>query len=413
MNAITRPEKPNVLFVDDEENILRALRRMLRSRRDAWEMRFALSGAQALDMMAQQPADVVVSDMRMPGMNGAELLIEVQKNYPRTIRIVLSGFAEREAVLKTIGPSHRYLAKPVAEDVLVSSIENAMRLREHLRKESVRNTVAGLSHLPTLPDIYAAILAELNSEIGSADRLSSIIEKDIGVSAQLMRLTNSAYFSLPQKCVTVKQAINILGFDNIRAAVLVAGVVQQFTKLGPSTLGTIEKLMDRSLGLGFLAQAIARHEGWKTETVDNAFCAGLLAHVGTLLLIAHDASAFAAGMKAIEIGEATLLEAEERAFGASHAQLGAYLLGLWGFSDSIVEAVAFHHKPSQYAARGVDVLTAVHLAQYFARENDSVEQRKGTDGGLDESYCDSAGLTPRLQEFKKVCEEISKKWPHE
>lgn len=405
------PKKASILFVDDEENILRGLGRMLRGQRNAWDMRFAQSGAQALEMLAQQPADVIVSDMRMPGMNGAELLTTVQKAYPRTIRIVLSGFAEREAVLKTIGPSHRYLAKPVSEDVLVTSINNALQLRSHLHKESVQRTVTGLSHLPTLPDIYGRILAELNSELGSADRLTSIIEKDVAISAQLMRLTNSAYFSLPQKCSTVKQSINILGFDNVRAAVLLTGVFQQFSKISPKMKDTVERLMERSLAMGVIAQAIARHEGCSAETADQAFCAGLLAHIGTLLLIAHDAAAFSAGMDRVEAGEAGLIEVEEQAFGASHAELGAYLLGLWGFSDAVVEAVAFHHKPSSYTSRNIDVLTAVHAAQFLARELGAHAQRKGTDGGLDTGYAKSSGIEPRIQGWREISKTISKGWP--
>jgi len=407
------PTKPSVLFVDDEENVLRGLNRLLRSQRSKWDMRFASSGKQALEMMAQSPADVVVSDMRMPGMDGSELLGQIQKSHPKSIRIVLSGYAERESILKTIGPSHRYLAKPIAEDVLISTIENALKLRQYIHKDSVQETVAGLTHLPILPKVYTEILAELMAEHGSADHLADKIKHDVGISVQLMKLTNSAYFNLPQKCNTVKQAINFLGFENVRAAVLLAGVFEQFKHLSPAMLKDIERLTHRSLAIGVLAQAIARHEGASAETADQAFCAGLLSHVGTLLLIAHNSTAFTASMTSADSSGRSFLDMEEQTFGANHAQLGAYLLGLWGFNDVIVEAVAFHHRPSAYANSSADVLTIVHIAQHLARKSGGSNDRKGSDDGLDEDYLRFVGLHEHIPQWEEIMNTVSKDWPHE
>jgi len=406
--------KPTILFVDDEENVLSALGRMLRSRRNTWDLRFALGGQEALNMLAQQPADVIVTDMKMPGMDGSELLRIVQKKYPGSIRIVLSGFAEREAILKTIGPSHRYLAKPSSEAVLVTSIENALTLRAHIQDQKVKEAVASLSHLPTLPKIYAEILAELTAEHGSAESLSAKIEQDISVSAQLMKLTNSAYFSLPQKCRTARQAVMFLGFDNVRAVVLLAGVFDQFKHLGPSAQLTIERLSQNSLSIGVLAQAIARHQGWSADIVDQAFCAGLLSHVGTLILIAHDATKFSDMMAQVDNRQLDLLDAETQAFGANHAQLGAYLLGLWGFSDVITETVAFHHQPSIYTKAPLEVLTAVHAAQNLTRQAYGKGGRAGQKSSdWDTEYLSAHGLSQRLPEWQKILETISKEWPNE
>ena len=407
------PTKSSILFVDDEENVLAGLGRMLRSRRGTWDLRFALGGQRALEMMAESPADVVVSDMRMPGMSGAELLSRVQKSYPQAVRIVLSGFAEKEAILKTIGPSHRYLAKPAAENTLVDSIENALRLRKKVGEGEVQRVVAGLGHLPTLPDVYLAILAELNSELGSADRLAAIIERDLGISTQIMKLTNSAYFNMPQHCTTVKHAIKALGFDNVRATVLLAGVFEQFKNISPGMAAVVDRLAQRSLALGVIAQAIARHEQWSSETADQAFCAGLLAHVGTLVLIANDADRFLESMKQLERGGTTLIHVEECQFGANHAQLGAYLLGLWGFTDAIVEAVAFHHQPSQFTERAIDVLTAVHIGQHLAREaGGSIRSGKSSDG-LDEKYVRDGNLSARLPIWSQAIDAIRASWPRE
>lgn len=405
-------QRPTVLFVDDEENVLLGLKRMLRSRRSAWNMAFASSGSQALDYLAKNQAQVVVSDMRMPGMDGAELLTRIRKLYPGTVRIVLSGFTEREAILQTIGPSHRYLAKPCSEEALTKAVESSLRLRSTLRIEDLQGILTQISHVPTLPQVYAEILTELSAEFGSAEVLAEKIEKDIGLTAQLLKLTNSAYFSLPVKCATVKQAINFLGFDNIRATVLLAGVFEQFRNVSPSLLRVVEVLTHRSLGIAVLAQAISRADNQTSQAADQAFCAGLLSHVGTLILIANWPVDFTSAMARIDRDHIDILEAERTSFGATHAELGAYLLGLWGFNDAVVEAVAHHHLPSAYTLRPAPVLTAVHVAQHLAKVRRSSSGKNDLDG-LDYVYLDACGLASHVSAWRNVLDGVSKDWPHE
>ena len=105
--------KTKVLFVDDEANVLSGLRRMLRSQRQVWDMQFANGGAAALELMANQSFDVVVSDMRMPGVDGAELLNRVNDLFPDTVRLVLSGQSEHEKIFRAIGPAHQFLLSHV------------------------------------------------------------------------------------------------------------------------------------------------------------------------------------------------------------------------------------------------------------------------------------------------------------
>lgn len=387
---------------------------MLRAKRGAWDMAFAPSGAAALEMMAEAgPPDLLITDMRMPGMDGAELLGKVRSFYPKTIRFVLSGFAEREAILKTIGPSHRYLAKPCDERTLIVSIENSLKLRALMHGSALETKVTGLSFIPSPPRIYADILAELGSEFSSADSLSEKIERDIGISAQLMKLTNSAYFSLPTQCTTIKQAINFLGFDNVRAAVLMAGVFDQFRDLTPAMVRIVESVSRHSFGLGVLARALAKADGLPGDVADQAFCAGILAHIGTVVLAANQTDRFNAAMKEVDLDHTSLIQAEESEFGVNHGEVGAYLLGLWGFNDSIVEAIAHHHRPGVYTISPMPVLTALHAAQYLARTHSQKAGHRVNLEGLDTAYVEAAGGSARLQEWQKVFDSIARNWPHE
>ncbi|MCB2109334.1 MAG: HDOD domain-containing protein [Rhodobacteraceae bacterium] len=399
--------KSKILFVDDEDNVLRGLARMLRTRRDAWDMSFVNSGQAALDFLEKNKVEVVVSDMRMPGMNGAELLNKVRERWPDTIRIVLSGFAERESILKTIGPSHRYLAKPCTEQVLTEAITHSLKLRKQLQAETLRKAITGLTHIPTLPDVYARVLRELSDELASAESLAEIVEKDVSISAQLMKLTNSAYFSLQRPCTTVKQAINFIGFENVRATVLLAGVFEQFRSIAPTLVQVVERLTRRSIGIATLAQAIARNDGASQEIADQSFCAGVLAHLGTIVLIANQPKQFVDAMSKADTARGSWLDTEYEMFGATHAQIGGYILGLWGFSDGVVEAVTYHHNPSALTSAAAPILTAVHVAQYMTR-------LKATGHGeLDQAYLSASGQTERLKSWQSVFEEVTKDWPDE
>jgi HD-like signal output (HDOD) protein/ActR/RegA family two-component response regulator len=411
MLDVTRDAKaPVILFVDDEENILNGIKRLLRSKRNEWSMEFSTSAADALDLLDHIHADVVVSDMRMPHMDGAEFLAKVQERFPGTVRIVLSGFADREAILRTIGPSHRYLAKPCPEEVLVGAIESSLGLRAVLASEHIMSGIAGLTHLPTLPRIYGEILNELASEYASAESLAEKVERDVAIAAQILKLTNSAYFGLPREVSTVKQAVQFLGFDNVRAVVLLAGVFEQFKNVGGDMAKIAEVLSHRSLAIGILAQSIARAEKFSARDVDDAFSAGLLMHIGTLVLIASSSRLFREAMVELDNGGHSIEEVERKHFGGSHAELGGYLLNLWGFNDQIVEAVTFHHVPSAKNAFQNNVLTAVHAAQYFLRAKENETSGLGAREPLDLVYLERVGSVTRVPAWRDLSVALLKGW---
>ena len=410
MDNSTPAKLPVILFVDDEENILSGIKRMMRAKRSAWSMEFCTSAVAALDLLEHIRADVVVSDMRMPHMDGAEFLSKVQTLYPETVRIVLSGYAEREAILRTIGPSHRYLAKPCREEVLVGAIESSLRLRAMLTSDAIKRSIAGLTHLPTLPKVYGEILNELASEFASADSLADKIERDVAISAQILKLTNSAYFGMPRKVGTVKQAVQFLGFDNVRAVVLLAGVFEQFGNVSSEMATIAEVLSERSLGIGILSQAIARAEKLPTKDVDDAFSVGLLMHVGTLLLIANSSSQFMEAMAELDKAGMQLEDVERTKLGASHGELGAYLLNLWGFNDQVVEAVAFHHLPSKCVSFRNDILTAVHAAQYLLRAAQNTKAGANQREPLDAAYLEKLGVSGRVPAWREICASLLKGW---
>src|ERR1700758_5310713 len=140
-----------ILFVDDEPMVLDGVRRSLHAMRKDWEMSFVNSGHEALEAMAGQTFDIVVTDMRMPGMDGAQLLEEVKKRSPQSLRVILSGQSDRETILRSVNPTHQYLSKPCDGEELRTRLMRAFALKDLLENPELKGLVSKLDSLPSLP----------------------------------------------------------------------------------------------------------------------------------------------------------------------------------------------------------------------------------------------------------------------
>ncbi|MCA9259682.1 MAG: HDOD domain-containing protein [Planctomycetales bacterium] len=350
-----------VLFVDDEVNVLSGLRRMLRGLRDQWHMEFASSGVEALELFAKAPFDVVVSDMRMPGMDGAQLLQEVRNRYPNTVRIVLSGQSEQERVLRAVGPAHQFLSKPCEAETIKSTIRRASALRDELNSAELAGIVGRLESLPSLPQIYVDLVELVDSDGASTGSVGELISSDPAMAAKVLQLVNSSFFSLPHRVVDPSHAVTLLGMERIRALVLSASVFQQF-EAGPFAPEVLEGLINHSLAVATTARRIALQCGGDTGLVENAFTGGLLHDVGKIVVLSQLPDIWKKLIDASREQHTPFWQIERHTYGCTHAVLGAHLLSLWGLPDCLVEAVAWHHEPDCSADKNFSPLTAVHVA---------------------------------------------------
>lgn len=396
-----------LLFVDDEPKILDGLKRLLRPMRNEWSMTFVSGGEEALTTLEQAPFDVVVSDMRMPGMDGAQLMNEVQRRYPQIVRIVLSGHSDREMIYQSIGAAHQYLAKPCEMEHLKATILRACALRELLGNESLRRLVAGMQRIPSQPTLFAEIKKEAESETSSLKSIGAIIAKDMGMTAKVIQLVNSAYFGLNGTVSTAQQAVNLLGLDTIQALVLTVHVFSQFPRVMGGPLFQIDRLWAESLETGALARALAKAENASAREIEQAYTAGLLHDVGVLVLAANVRDQYDAVLRTASEERVPVWEVERREFGATHAEVGAYLLGLWGLEAPIVEAVAFHHCPAEYPGEAFSPLTAVHVANALQQEG-TVPATGDQPSPIDPVYLEKLHLADRLPQWRDLAGRLQK-----
>ena len=354
----------NVLFVDDDENMLAGLQRMLRPLRHEWNMKFVGSGPEALEAMEQESFHAIVTDMRMPDMDGVQLLSEVSRRQPEVVRLILSGFSEAESIMRTVGPAHQFLAKPCPPDILIDVLRRSMALRQMLSSDRMRGLLASIKNLPTPPETYFRLIKYLEDPNASFAGTAQIIERDVAMTAELLKLTNSAYFALPSRVTSPLQAIRVLGFEILRSLVLQVGIFQSFHGLAKEK-AIMEAVNRDSFRVAHIARRIAKMEGFELQRMEECFCAGMLCSIGALVLLDCLPAAFAK-VKARVLNGEDPVEAEMAEFGCTQFQVGAYLLGLWGFKNNIVEAVAFADQPGSEPASRLDVAAVVHVARVLA-----------------------------------------------
>lgn len=390
--------KKSILFVDDEALVLQGLQRMLRQMRNDWDLEFVDSGAKALEHMARANVDVIISDMCMPGMNGAQLLNEVMERYPRTVRLILSGQADKEMILKCVGAAHQFLAKPCDPEALKLTIRHASSLEALLQNENLRPLIAQIDRLPSLPSIYAELIQVLQDPEATLEQVGHIIATDIGMTAKILKLVNSAFFGLPRELSSPAEAALYLGLDTIRALVLSIHAFSQFDSLNLPGF-SLQALWAHSMETAAAAKLIAQCEQVGPRLADEAFVAGVLHDIGKLILAANFSKEFDSALRIAALEHLENAAAEKRIFGVSHADVGGYLLGLWGLPGSVVEAVALHHNPAGSVEKSFGSLTAVHVANALIHERGVI--RDGVPSGhVDTEYLAELGLDHRLDTWR-------------
>ncbi len=352
-----------ILFVDDEPNLLNGLQRMLRRMAGDWHMRFLSSGQAALELLARECFDVIVSDVRMPGMDGVQLLTLVQQRHPEIVRIILSGQADEAVMLRAVGPAHQCLAKPCDSEQIQGAVRRTLLLRNALRHDQLRQAVARLPRLPSLPELYQQIMAELRGPDPSIGAVARIVAQDLAMSAKVLQLVNSAFFGLGRKITDPARAVLYLGLDTLRGLALHNGAFEQ---LEGTRRSLVDDLWEHSAIVGGIARRLALAEKTAREEADGAFQAGFLHDIGRLVVAANIRESDQHLLRSVPGDSQSGLDKERDLLGVTHAEVGGYLLGIWGLPHPVVEAVMFHHSEHPVAGGEFPLLHAVQFAEAFA-----------------------------------------------
>lgn len=392
----------NILFVDEEKFVHKALKRSFRKMRQEWDMRFAASPSEAIEIMKKEAIEVIVTETIFQGQSGLDFLKKVRAEHAHSVRIILSGYSDQDVVLKSVDLAHQYLAKPCEDEALKATISRAFFMKELLDHKALKNIVSQIDSLPTLPAVYVELVEELKSEDASIEKIGDIISKDIGLTVKILKIVNSSFFGLRQQVTNPAKAVSMLGLDLVKAIVLTSGTFDKFKNLKAPGF-SLEQMWEHAMRTGAFAKIIAKEGGLDRRETDIAFMAGLLHDIGKLLIAAHLPDSFAVINKLAEKISIPIAEAETKVIGTNHSTIGAYLLGLWGLPDAILDATAFHHNPDNKPVTCLNSTTIVHIADALARSGQNIHQAQGTIDGLDYQYLQKAGHMTSLAQWKAAC----------
>ncbi|MCA9179229.1 MAG: HDOD domain-containing protein [Planctomycetales bacterium] len=396
-----------LLIVDDERHVLRGLSRMIDCWEQDWIVETAEDGEEALRRLSAEHFDVVLTDVRMPGMNGAELLTRVAAEHPHMIRIALSGqpsgHGGKDMVIDVAKPMHRFLAKPCPADELRSTLTKACLLQSVLEHPRLHSFVTRISSLPSTQSLYNELLDEIESPRGTVGRVAEIISRDPGMTAKVLQLANSAAVGVRAPVTSPRQAVSLLGMHAVRKLVFsheFRHAAQAVTESGQKKSSddrdfNVDALMDHSLKVGLMARAIAHAESDDDGAYNEAFTAGLLHDIGKMVLMEAASEEFERARQLAEQRGIPLWEAEREVFGASHDTLGAHLLALWGLPQPIVDAVAAHH--GEIAGEGFSPAAAVAVANLALHAEDVPARDSRLRGQLQKQ-----GLYDRFESWRRA-----------
>ena len=398
--------KKRILFVEDNPILLELYAMMLQSEQERWEVVTAEDGARALELLQQAPFDVVISDMRMPGIDGTELMARVRELFPRASRIVISGLDDQEEVARCLNSTHQFLAKPFDAKGLKATLTRIGSLDAYLADEKLRALVGQFETMPSFPSLYMEIVKELNADEPSIEQIANIIAKDPGMTAKMLQIVNSAAMGLARRIIQPIEVVGMLGTGVVRSLVLSAHIFACFER--PAVKGfSIEQLWDHVVRSGSIARTIMQLESADSADVESAYTAAMLHDVGKLMLADALSEQFQAALAMARETRIPLYQAETQVFGATHAGAAAYLLGLWGLPATVVEAVAFHHSPSQSDHSEFGPLAAVHAANVLDHRLSFAGSPEET-SGLDHDYLTRIGAQTRLADWQRAAGRLLK-----
>lgn len=351
----------SILFVDDEVQILKALRRLFHN--SPYEVLFAESAQEALGIFAERTIDLVVTDIRMPDMDGFELLRLIKQKYPLTLRVTLSGYTDSKNILKALEDNlaKLYVFKPWDNSELISTIDRLFEVQALLNNTNLLKLINNITDLPTVPTLYHDICALIEAD-ASIDQIAKKIEQDQSIASKILRVANSAFYGA--KTGNITQAIMYIGLTNVKNIVLSNSVFNEFG---------VHKNLHFSLWehvniTNKLMNAI--YPRLLGKKVPNVFAsAGLLHDVGRVIVLNYFLNLHDDMIEAAQAHpEKFITDLENEFIGTNHQLIGGYLLNWWEIPHPIVEAAMFHHDPLNPVVINKELVGVVHLANYYSWE---------------------------------------------
>lgn len=402
--TVGEAQKIRVLFVEGNEALRLALPALLHERSSRWEAAAVATAAEALPALASRPHEAIIANVQLPDGNGVELLNKVGQQFPGVARVLRCGPEDKSLLRGFVGLPPLRVTKERKAAELETALACALLVNGWTQDESLKKLLPRMQKLPTMPDLYTQVMAKLTSPNSSLDDVGKLISRDPALTARMLQMVNSPAMGLASPVAGAVEAVLHLGVERVRAMILIANASLQFD--ADQCKGFSQaSLWQHSIATATLAHAITLEETHDAALAGQAFSAGILHDVGKLLFAANLTEEYGRTISTATQQQLTAWEAERLAFGASHAELGACLLGTWGLPLGVLRAIAWHHTPGQSDDGAFSILTAVHAANALAHGGQDKSADTADSLRVDRNYLKRLGLTERWTRWRTIAEQ--------
>jgi len=395
-----------ILYLEESEQLVADLVNELREHK-FWEVAHARDLQEARTLARKQPVDVALLSATMPDTDPVQVAEELTQLHPKLTTFILAPDAESGGGLAYASGRFQYLPKPCNPNALISAVERMAKLVSWLQNNTTLNLVSGLHSLPTIPSNYQGVIRTIHSADSSVQDIGEAINKDMGMTSRVLQVANSAYYGYSKKITNPTEAAQLLGIETLKSLVRYTHVLNNFPQT-PASNAIFDKVWRHSIGVAAIARRITMLQTQNETLAEEAFTAGLLHDIGKLILMSIKPEEYKEVIRAAAEAKTPIHLLERVKLGTTHAETGGYLLSLWGIPLTILEAVAWHHFPSESTERTFSPLTAVHIADVADHRRTNRDNIKAVPA-LDERYLAEVGVTDKLRDWLEITPESARR----
>ena len=392
-------------MVNDDLATLAQIEPHLAQLPETWKVHVSHSADDALCQFEQVQFDVVFVDLKSGPLASLEFLHNVWTKHPSTIRFLLADSMAPDLMVSCALGAHQVLVKPLQGPAIQHAIDRAALVNRLFQNKDVQTLVSRIRTFPSRPTVYAEVIRELRSSNASAATVGELVARDLAISTKLLQITNSAFFGFSGPVSKPGDAVLLLGMETTASLILGIEAFSQLDKTKLKYFST-DQIWRHCQVVANAARAIAEHVTQDAELAQEAYTAALLHDIGKLALAVNLDEAYRDALNLGREKNVPAWEVERQAFGATHAEAGAYLLSLWGLPAGVIEAVASHHLPARELSSEFTALTALHLAN--ALENSLNNQPPGQEPKLDLDYPTELRIIEQLDTFRDLVQNSAR-----
>lgn len=355
--------KLNILTVDKNPSILSQISELLNSSQFEGKYYFTQTIDEAFSIIKKNEINIIICDLNIPQINGIDFLEVLKDDFPSIIRIVLFDHENQiELLLKSVVSAHKFISKPIDSEKFYKIITQTLMLNSFLIEENVLKVLNQIESFPSLPQTYIEIEEELNREDFSIKNISDIVHKDMAIATRILQIVNSPLLGLARVITDIQQAVSLLGMTMLKSLILYTQIFRSFE--GNMRVENIQReIWEHSLKVANTSKLLVANFGNRND-IETAFISGLLHDVGKIIIINNEKFVFDI-LELMKSENIEYNEAEYKILGTTHAEIGAYLLSLWGLPSIIVDSVKNHHKISKIDNNIISVQSAVFIANEY------------------------------------------------